>query len=184
MCTLKDDVNMAEVEVNGMDSKEKRSLKFNFVNINKTSRAVIISSASAIELGLDDISEAEQTLGSLLTDIEHQASRSDAVRSRAKVTLLSSISGATNSRAMEPMLKRSEIFMVQSDEFHTFWFSMMRQKFQSNFDDQFSKEMLIDFFNKEIVRAVAYTTPSWIKSSMTLASDADVTGEAKVSLSP
>ena len=184
MYTLEDDVNMAEVEVKRTDSKEKRSLKFNFVSINETSRAVIISSASAIELGLDDISEAEQTLGSLLTDIEHQASRSDAVRSRAKVTLLSSISGATNSRAMEPMLKRSEIFMVQSDEFHTFWFSTMRQKFQSNFDDQFSKEMLIDFFNKEIVRAVAYTTPSWIKSSMTLASDADVTGEAKVSLSP
>jgi len=190
MCTLKDDVNMEEVEV----TAERRSLKLNFVRINETSRAVIISSASAIEFGLDDISEAEQTLGSLLTDIERRGaprSKTDltakrnfysemalgAVRRRAaKLTLLSTVSGGS----IEPMLKRSEIFMVKSDEFHTFWFSTMRQRFQSNFDDHFSKEMLIDFFNKEIVRAVVDTAPSWIKSSMTLASDADVTGEAKV----
>eukprot|EP00740_Mantoniella_antarctica_P018613 CAMPEP_0198697950 /NCGR_PEP_ID=MMETSP1468-20131203/330093_1 /TAXON_ID=1461545 /ORGANISM="Mantoniella sp, Strain CCMP1436" /LENGTH=1125 /DNA_ID=CAMNT_0044454783 /DNA_START=114 /DNA_END=3491 /DNA_ORIENTATION=+ len=202
MCTLEDDAYMdeEEVEVNETASEEKKFPKFNFVNTNETSRAVIISSASAIELGWDDTLETEQTLGSLLTDID-----------AATETLLSSVSGATNrsvdptvpdmthsapqrsrdsasfrailvlqSGSIVPMLKRSESFMVKSDEFHTFWFSTMRQKFQSNFDDQFSKEMLIDFFNKEIVRAVAYTTPSWIKSSMTLVSDADVTGEAKV----
>jgi len=56
----------------------------------------------------------------------------------------------------------------------------MRQKFQNNFDEHFSERMLIEFFDKEILRAAAYTAPSWTTSAMANASGTDLAGETKV----